>query len=201
MPPEPPRNRLFDLNPIHRSHPLRMDRKRLRETQHQQGNLKTMKRFHRMPRCGPSKPAASYKHWGNNPAPCSWKTSRNSNWKAPEKTASSCQKHGILVESRPLGIPESPILSRMADKYKGPAAQLCLCWTPQHGGMPPVKSTPSGGIKANPGIFNFSRDAKALLLRWNAGHSYSAPHPPRGLSRIIIILLDIFVTIYQAIIM
>ncbi|AYR27514.1 hypothetical protein CUB89_02375 [Akkermansia muciniphila] len=24
-------------------------------------------------------------------------------------------------------IPESPILSRMADKYKGPAAQLCLC--------------------------------------------------------------------------
>lgn len=89
----------------------------------------------------------------------------------------------------------------MADKYKGSAAQLCLCRTPQHGGMPPVKSAPSGGIKANPGIFNFSRDAKALLLRWNAGHSYSAPHPPRGLSQIIIILLDIFVTIYQAIIM
>lgn len=65
MPPEPPRNRLFDLNPIHRSHPLRMDRKRLRETQHQQGNLKTMKRFHRMLRCGPSKPAASYPPYGS----------------------------------------------------------------------------------------------------------------------------------------
>ena len=47
--------------------------------------------------------------------------------KGSRETASSCQKHGILVESRPLGIPESPILSRMADKYKGSAAQLCLC--------------------------------------------------------------------------
>lgn len=35
-------------------------------------------------------------------------------------------KHGILVESRPLSTRISH-LSRMADKYKGSAAQLCLC--------------------------------------------------------------------------